>query len=113
MGDHHGERGQRLLSPQPKIGNTCKGSSLIRATTGLQADDQHAHDRDLGHIPDIQDKKPDSDPETKELLQMLAQSVITLKEEVQDFKMERPGKEAKAKSQAAPSEASSFELLPQ
>ena len=44
---------------------------------------------------------------------MLAQSVITLKEEVQDFKMERPGKEAKAKSQAAPSEASSFELLPQ
>ena len=35
---------------QPGIGNTCQGSSLIRATTGLQADNQRAHDRDLGHI---------------------------------------------------------------
>ena len=58
-------------------------------------------------------KKPESDPETKELLQMLAHSVITLKEEVQDLKMERPRKEAKAKSQAAPSDAGSFELMPQ
>lgn len=86
------------------LGVTCKSGSFVRATN--HADDPQAHDRSIEH-------PQTPDPETKELLQMLAHSVISLKEEVMELKGEPPRKGARSKTQAAPSQTASFELMQQ
>lgn len=122
MGDNHGQgRGDVLTPPALWLQQQENQPAAVTRTPGATVPSMAKEkipqtvkmDTTGGYATSSGAAKPsaDSDPELKQILQMLTSAVVELKEDMQDLKSERPRKGQRSEVSNETSE--SFELMPQ